>query len=90
MSINSIGSKQPGRNEQCPCGSGLKYKHCHGDNLKQQECNYLANLHMLELILNEQIKRGLKCKHGIPTGEKCVECSKIITVLTTDLGDNNQ
>lgn len=19
-----------GRNEQCPCGSGLKYKHCHG------------------------------------------------------------
>ncbi|MCB1427593.1 MAG: SEC-C domain-containing protein, partial [Nitratireductor sp.] len=19
-----------GRNEACPCGSGLKYKHCHG------------------------------------------------------------
>ena len=19
-----------GRNEPCPCGSGLKYKHCHG------------------------------------------------------------
>ena len=19
-----------GRNEQCPCGSGKKYKHCHG------------------------------------------------------------
>jgi uncharacterized protein YecA (UPF0149 family) len=19
-----------GRNERCPCGSGLKYKHCHG------------------------------------------------------------
>ena len=20
----------PGRNDQCPCGSGLKYKRCHG------------------------------------------------------------
>ncbi|MEX2650959.1 MAG: SEC-C metal-binding domain-containing protein [Acidimicrobiia bacterium] len=19
-----------GRNDRCPCGSGLKYKHCHG------------------------------------------------------------
>jgi uncharacterized protein YecA (UPF0149 family) len=24
-----IGAKT-GRNERCPCGSGLKYKHCHG------------------------------------------------------------
>lgn len=22
--------KQVGRNEPCPCGSGLKYKNCHG------------------------------------------------------------
>jgi hypothetical protein len=22
--------KHPGRNESCPCGSGKKYKHCHG------------------------------------------------------------
>ncbi|MDT8325578.1 MAG: SEC-C metal-binding domain-containing protein, partial [Bacteroidota bacterium] len=22
--------KTPGRNEPCPCGSGKKYKHCHG------------------------------------------------------------
>ncbi len=22
--------KEPGRNEPCPCGSGKKYKHCHG------------------------------------------------------------
>ncbi|MDR0233199.1 MAG: SEC-C domain-containing protein, partial [Zoogloeaceae bacterium] len=21
---------KPGRNEPCPCGSGKKYKHCHG------------------------------------------------------------
>ena len=23
-------SKKVGRNEKCPCGSGLKYKFCHG------------------------------------------------------------
>jgi len=25
-------SKTPGRNDPCPCGSGKKYKHCHGRN----------------------------------------------------------
>ena len=24
--------KRVGRNDQCPCGSGKKYKHCHGKN----------------------------------------------------------
>ena len=24
--------KTPGRNDQCPCGSGKKYKNCHGAN----------------------------------------------------------
>lgn len=24
------GEKRPGRNEPCPCGSGIKYKKCHG------------------------------------------------------------
>jgi len=24
------GGAKVGRNERCPCGSGLKYKHCHG------------------------------------------------------------
>ncbi len=24
------GSPKPGRNDPCPCGSGRKYKHCHG------------------------------------------------------------
>jgi preprotein translocase subunit SecA len=23
-------SRKVGRNEPCPCGSGRKYKHCHG------------------------------------------------------------
>ena len=25
--------KTPGRNDPCPCGSGKKYKHCHGKNV---------------------------------------------------------
>ena len=25
--------KMPGRNDPCPCGSGLKYKNCHGRNM---------------------------------------------------------
>jgi len=27
---NTKVAKTPGRNSQCPCGSGKKYKHCHG------------------------------------------------------------
>lgn len=27
---------RPGRNERCPCGSGFKYKHCHGLPGRQQ------------------------------------------------------
>jgi len=25
--------KKVGRNDPCPCGSGKKYKHCHGQGL---------------------------------------------------------
>ena len=27
--------KKVGRNEPCPCGSGKKYKHCHGKNMPE-------------------------------------------------------
>ncbi|MEI6846605.1 MAG: preprotein translocase subunit SecA [Chlorobiaceae bacterium] len=27
-----IAEKKPGRNDSCPCGSGKKYKNCHGQN----------------------------------------------------------
>ena len=26
----TITTKKVGRNDKCPCGSGKKYKHCHG------------------------------------------------------------
>ena len=30
--LNEPISKKIGRNEKCPCGSGKKYKQCHGSN----------------------------------------------------------
>jgi uncharacterized protein YecA (UPF0149 family) len=30
LSSASTRRTEIGRNERCPCGSGLKYKHCHG------------------------------------------------------------
>jgi hypothetical protein len=62
----------PGRNDPCPCDSGLKYKYCHGDESKRVIANRVANLKMCELILAEQKKRGLvpyqwtcnNCNHG--------------------------
>jgi uncharacterized protein YecA (UPF0149 family) len=29
-SINQQAGRKIGRNEKCPCGSGRKYKRCHG------------------------------------------------------------
>ena len=29
-SMRPVTGEKVGRNDQCPCGSGKKYKHCHG------------------------------------------------------------
>jgi preprotein translocase subunit SecA len=29
-------TKKVGRNEPCPCGSGKKFKHCHGALAKEE------------------------------------------------------
>ena len=65
-----------GRNELCPCGSGLKYKKCHGDPVKISACNMIAQLKMKELIMTERIKKGLVCKHGKKLGEYCKNCGE--------------
>lgn len=57
MGLLIKGGKSPPRNEPCPCGSGLKFKHCHGDPLKQAICNRAANEKMVELIREEQKKK---------------------------------
>jgi len=49
----------PGRADPCPCGSGLKFKHCHGDGGKQAACDRVAFEHMSLLIIKEQHKRNI-------------------------------
>ena len=53
------GGKKPGRNDKCPCNSGLKFKHCHGDEAKRQLASKAANQVMMHLIMEEKHKRGL-------------------------------
>lgn len=67
--------KKPGRNELCPCKSGLKYKFCHGDELKIQLVNKAANVAMNHLIHGERIRKGIICKHGTLKTEHCKDCA---------------
>ena len=63
-----------GRNEPCPCKQGLKFKHCHGNMVKLEECKQVARQRMAELIVEEKLKKGLICKHGVTTGDNCKGC----------------
>jgi hypothetical protein len=47
------------RNEQCGCGSGLKFKWCHGDAGKAAVCEHYLNEIMLRLIMKEKYKRDM-------------------------------
>ncbi len=49
----------PGRNDSCPCTSGLKFKWCHGDPGKAAACDRVAFEHMSLLIIREQHKRKI-------------------------------
>jgi len=53
------GGQKPKRNQPCPCGSELKYKHCHGDVVKTTDARDAMNKRMAELIIEEKIMRGL-------------------------------
>jgi len=58
MGIKFKGPK-PKRNDLCPCNSGLKFKHCHGDSGKMAACDRIAFEHMSKLVAREQHKRGI-------------------------------
>lgn len=58
-----------GRNEPCPCDSGLKFKHCHSDPLKIAVCERVVQEKMLELIRIEQRKQIIKLQQ-----KDCDEC----------------
>jgi len=69
MGVQLKGGKSPPRNSPCPCGSGLKFKWCHGDLGKQAICNRLVNEKMVQLIREEQKRRGL-----VPRNYRCQNC----------------
>ncbi|MCK4814544.1 SEC-C domain-containing protein [bacterium] len=66
MALKLKGNKEPDRNEPCPCKSGLKFKYCHGDKLKQAVCNRVANEKMVQLIREEQRRKGISIKVVCP------------------------
>lgn len=47
------------RNTRCQCGSGLKFKHCHGDQEKMKVANVIANLAMSVMIHHRRHAAGL-------------------------------
>ena len=57
MGIEYAGKKQ-GRNELCTCGSGLKFKKCHGDPAKLLVVRHIANEVMLIMIAMTKLERG--------------------------------
>lgn len=63
-----------GRNELCPCESGLKFKHCHGDEGKRAVCEAVMRETMVRLIIETKIKKGLICHHGLDINEECKDC----------------
>ncbi len=58
-----------GRNEKCPCESGLRFKRCHGDGGKVMLCNEAANQEMLKLIRVEQRKQIIAMQQ-----KECLVC----------------
>ena len=54
-----MSKNKTGRNEPCPCESGLKYKYCHGDKMKELSCKDVMNKHMADLIIAEKVRRGM-------------------------------
>lgn len=48
------------RNSKCPCGSGLKYKFCHGAANKTDKCRQATTIKMMSLIKTERITRFFK------------------------------
>lgn len=57
MSVEPKG--KVGRNELCPCKSGLKFKHCHNDPAKKAICEVAVRETMLRLIMQEKHKCGM-------------------------------
>ena len=49
-----------GRNDPCPCGSGLKQKKCHGDKTIEAKVRMMMRLTHLALIMDRKIDTMFK------------------------------
>ncbi len=74
MTLQLRNSNKAGRNDPCICGSGLKHKWCHGDELKKATCMDIANRAMAELVFRERVKGGIICEHNVLVSEHCKDC----------------
>ncbi len=81
-----VNKTKAGRNDPCPCGSTLKFKRCHGDELKRAVCDRVANEKMVQLIRVEQRKKIITLQQkdcdvcggkGGHDGLKCLACQFI-------------
>ena len=59
MALTTKGNQDPGRNEPCPCGSELKFKHCHGDPTKKRICENAVSETMFRLIMQTKFDKGM-------------------------------
>lgn len=62
-------SNKPGRNDPCPCGSGLKYKKCHGETMLQNnEYSSETPFNQGILVNDNTVKGGEILSIGSPGG----------------------
>jgi len=64
-------SQMPGRNDPCPCESGLKFKHCHGDEMKIARAREAA-----ERAMHAQIVIELKKRKILASMFHCEKCGE--------------
>ena len=89
--------KDADRNQPCPCGSELKQKDCHGDPVKLQLCNKVAQMYMMRLIQEERKKKGIdpymftcnKCGQGTDQPEKSEIATATPTFKCPNCGSTN-
>jgi len=59
MTLTIKGGRDPGKNKPCPCGSELKFKHCHGDPTKRRVCEAVMEETMIRLIMQTKFNKGM-------------------------------
>ena len=62
------------RNQKCPCGSGLKFKKCHGSPTIQQEVKQMAVMMVFKRITEARGRAGIISQE---------ECERLVSQVDT-------